>query len=63
MSKDIWSMETNPKYSLGGRMLKLQYFDHLMWRDASLEKDSDVEKDWRQEEKGVTEGEMVGWHH
>ena len=26
-------------------------------------KDSDVEKDWRQEEKGTTEDEMVGWHH
>ena len=26
-------------------------------------KDSDAGKDWRQEEKGMTEGEMVGWHH
>ena len=26
-------------------------------------KDPDAGKDWRQEEKGVTEGEMVGWHH
>ena len=26
-------------------------------------KDSDVGKDWRQEEKGSTEDEMVGWHH
>ena len=26
-------------------------------------KDSDVGKDWRQEEKGTTENEMVGWHH
>ena len=26
-------------------------------------KDPDVGKDWRQEEKGMTEGEMVGWHH
>ena len=25
-------------------------------------KDSDAGKDWRQEEKGTTEGEMVGWH-
>ena len=23
----------------------------------------DVGKDWRQEEKGMTEDEMVGWHH
>ena len=26
-------------------------------------KDPDVGKDWRQEEKGITEGETVGWHH
>ena len=26
-------------------------------------KDPDVGKDWRQEEKGMTEDEMVGWHH
>ena len=26
-------------------------------------KDSTAEKEWRQEEKGTTEDEMVGWHH
>ena len=26
-------------------------------------KDTDAGKDWRQEEKGMTEDEMVGWHH
>ena len=26
-------------------------------------KDPDARKDWRQEEKGVTEDETVGWHH
>ena len=26
-------------------------------------KDPDVGKDWRQEEKGMTEEEMVGWYH
>ena len=26
-------------------------------------KDSDAGKDWRQEEKGMTEDEMAGWHH
>ena len=26
-------------------------------------KDPDVGKDWRQEEKGTTEDEMVGWYH
>ena len=28
-----------------------------------LGKDPDAGKDWTQEEKGVTEDEMVGWHH
>ena len=28
-----------------------------------MEKDPDVGKDRGQEEKGVTEDEMVGWHH
>ena len=26
-------------------------------------KDLDAGKDWRQEEKGMSEDEMVGWHH
>ena len=26
-------------------------------------KDPDAGKDWRREEKGTTEGEMVGWHY
>ena len=30
--------ESNPKYSLEGLMLKLQYFGHLMRRADSLEK-------------------------
>ena len=28
-----------------------------------IRKDPDSGKDWRQEEKGTTEDEMVGWHH
>ena len=52
----------SPEYSLGGLMLKLQYFGHLMQKTDSLE-DSDSGKDSRWEEKGVTEDEMVGWHH
>ena len=28
-----------------------------------IEKDLDAGKDWGWEEKGVTENEMVGWHH
>ena len=28
-----------------------------------IEKDSDAERAWGQEEKGTTENEMAGWHH
>ena len=42
--------------------LKLQYFGHLMQRVNSLEK-TDAGRDRGQEEKGMTEDEMVGWHH
>ena len=30
---------------------------YLIWKDP------DAGKDWREEEKGTTEDEMVGWHH
>ena len=43
--------------------LKLQYFGHLMRRADSFEKTLDSGKDRRQEENGMTEDEMVGWHH
>ena len=43
--------------------LKLQYFGHVMQRTDSLEKTLMLEKIWRREEKGMTEDEMVGWHH
>ena len=32
-------------------------------KDWLIGKDPDAGKDWRQEEKGTTENEMVGWHH
>ena len=28
-----------------------------------IRKDPDAGEDWKQEEKGMTEDEMVGWHH
>ena len=57
--------EISPEYSLEGLMLKLklQYFGHLMRRFDFIWKDPDARKDWRREEKGMTENEMVGWHH
>ena len=34
-----------------------------MWCKELIEKDPDAGKDQGQEETGVTENEMVGWHH
>ena len=33
------------------------------WKNWLISKDPDAGKDWRQDEKGLTEDEMVGWHH
>ena len=57
--------EINPEYSLEGLMLKLklQYSGHQMQRASSLEKTLMLGKTRGQEEKGMTEDEMVGWHH
>ena len=57
--------EISPEYSLEGLKLKLklQSFGHLMGRTDSLEKTLMLGKNWRQEEKGKTEDEMVRRHH
>ena len=53
--------EISPEYSLEGLMLKLKFqsFGLLMQRTDSFEKTLMLEK----EEMGVTEDEMVEWHH
>ena len=53
-------------YSMEGLMLKLkfQYFGHLMQTADSLEKTLMLGKiEGRRKDKGMTEDEMVGWHH
>ena len=57
--------EINVEYSLEGLMLKLkfQYFGHLMRRDDSLEKTLMLGKIEGRIIEGMTENEMVGWHH
>ena len=52
--------EVSPEYSLEGLVLKPQYLwppDVNNWLTG---KDPDAGKDWRQEQKGITEDEMVG---
>ena len=43
--------------------LKLQYSGHLMKRTESLEKTLILGKIEYGGEKGMTEDEIVGWHH
>ena len=64
ISNQCFLKEISPEYSLEGLMLKLklQYFGHLMRIADSLEKTLMLGKKG-QEEKGMTEDEMVGWHH
>ena len=54
----------SPEYSFEGPMmkLKLQYLGHLIRRTDSLEKTLMFGKIGEQEEKGMTEDEMVVWH-
>ena len=39
----------------------------ILWppdmKSLLIGKDPDAGRDWGQEEKGMTEDEMVGWHH
>ena len=56
--------EISPEYSSEGLMLKLklQYFVHMIWTTVSFVKTLMLGKT-EGEEKGMTEDEMVGWHH
>ena len=57
--------EISPGGSLEGMMLKLK--TPVLWpphaKSWLIGKDSDAGRDWGQEEKGMTEDEMAGWHH
>ena len=57
--------EINAEYSLEGLMLKLklQHFGHLMQRANLLEKTLMLGKTEGRRRSGVTEDEMLGWHH
>ena len=55
--------EISPEYSLEG----LNAEAPILWppdtKNWLIRKDPDAGKDWRWEEKRMTEDEMVGWHH
>ena len=57
--------EINPEYSFEGLIWSWSSntLATWLWRAYSLKKTLMLGKNWRQKEKGVTEDEMVGWHH
>ena len=56
--------EISPGYSLEG---DAKAETPVLWphhvKSWLTGKDSDAGRDWGQEEKGMTEDEMAGWHH
>ena len=54
--------DTNPEYSLQGLKLKLQSFA-TQWEEPTYWKRLWCWERLRQEEKEMTEDEIVGWHH
>ena len=57
--------EISPEYSFGRTDAEAEV--PILWppdaKNWLTGKDLDAGKDWRQEEKGTIEDEMVGWHH
>ena len=64
-SKQSILKEINTEHSLRGLMAEAEA--PMLWPpDANSQltgKDPDAGKDWKQEERGMTEDEMTGWHH
>ena len=73
-----WTGKPSVLKSMGSQRVVHDWETELNWTDAEAEAsihwppdaknwfigtDPDAGKDWRQEEKGTTENEMVGWHH
>ena len=58
-------LKISPGISLEGRNAKAE--TPVLWpphaKSWLIGKDSDAGRDWGQEEKGMTEDEMAGWHH
>ena len=61
---DLETVETVSEFILGGSKITANGdCSHEIKRRLLIGKDSDAGRDWGQEEKGMTEDEMAGWHH
>ena len=61
-SKESILKEISPGCSLEGMMLNSSTLA-TSCEELTHWKNSDAGRDWGQEEKGMTEDEMAGWHH
>ena len=62
----VWFPKVNQSWIFIGRT-DAEAETPIVWppeaKNWLIWKDPDAGKDWRQEDKGMTENEMVGWHH
>ena len=76
MLMDFWVFSSNDNGSIyyNGAIMFINLLMSTYWKYTEIQlyhifkswligKDPDAGKDWGQEEKGMTEDEMVGWHH
>ena len=65
LKKDYQSKENQPWIFTGRTDAEAEA--PVLWppdaKNWLIGKDPDAGKDWRQEEKGMTEDEMIEWHH
>ena len=65
-SNQVILKEISPEYSFIGRT-DAETKTPVLWppdmKSSLIWKHPDAGKDWRWEEKGTTENEMIGWHH
>ena len=55
--------DISPEYNTGRTDAEAPILWPPDWKNWLIWKDPDAGKDWRQEENGTTQDEMVGWHH
>ena len=62
---NLWLVERSVRFFVGRTDAEAE--TPICWPPDSknwlIGKDPDAGQDWKQEEKGTTEDEMVGWHH
>ena len=61
--ENFWDHEMAPHLDRANQLFDKWIMWDPLYSGRFMGKDPDAGKDWGQEEKGMTEDEMVGWHH